>query len=296
MKIKRLVNKPFVKKGIQFFFNYLSDEQVINIQYRTVLKRKPNLKEPKRFTEKLQWYKLNYRTPLMTQCADKYLVREYIKEKGYENILVQLYKVCNSYEEIDFEKLPQSFVIKSNKGSGTNLFIQDKESVDLSNIREPIMSWNTVNTILMGREWAYKDIKHRIVIEEMLVDKSNTTSELNDYKFLCFNGSVKYIWVDTDRQTDHRRNFYDLEWNLLDVQSDYPLSKENIPKPGGFDYMVEIAETIAKDFPFVRVDFYWVNGKVYFGEITFYPWSGCVQFKPDSFDYRLGELFQLPKM
>jgi len=294
MKLKKLVNNPFVKECVKFFFRFLTDDQVINIQYKTVLKRKPDLKNPERFTEKLQWYKLNYRIPLMTKCADKYLVREYIQEKGFGDTLVKLYQVCESFEEIDFKKLPNSFVIKSNKGSGTNLFIKDKNSIDNNQISRSIKSWNTVNTVLMGREWAYKDIKDKIVVEELLIDKKNSNREINDYKFLCFNGEVKYIWVDTDRHIEHKRNFYDIKWNLLNIESDCPISNNDIEKPGGFDYMMRIAESIANDFPFVRVDFYWVNNKVYFGEITFYPWSGCVQFNPDNFDYELGGHFRLP--
>ncbi|MEK5427757.1 ATP-grasp fold amidoligase family protein [Cytobacillus sp. FSL R7-0680] len=294
MKLKKIVNTPFVKGSMRYLFKYLSDKQVINLQYRITLNRRLNLKEPKRFTEKIHWYKLNYRTSIMTQCADKYRVRSYIQGKGYEEILVKLYQVCDSYEDIDFASLPDSFVIKSNKGSGTNLFIKDKNKLNKSVIEKTIKQWKTVNTVLMGREWAYQNIKDKIVIEELLVDNSNKTSDINDYKFLCFNGKVEYIWVDTDRHDDHRRNFYNINWEKLNVQSDWPNTNNEILKPDGFEYMVQIAESIAKDFPFVRVDFYWVNGKVYFGEITFYPWSGCVKFVPDSFDYEMGDLFKLP--
>lgn len=294
MKLNKFVNNSLIKGLMKRIFHFLSDEQVINMQYRAVLKRKPNIKKPQRFTEKIQWYKLNYRNELMTRCADKYLVRRYIEEKGYKDILVDLFQVCDEFNEIEFSRLPTSFVIKSNKGSGTNLFIEDKNSIDKESIRKTIETWDTVNTVLMGREWAYKDIKPKLVVEELLVDKKNVTGELNDYKFLCFNGSVEYVWCDVDRHSGHKRNFYDLNWNLLDVESDCPKSDRSIPKPNGFNYMLEISKKIAKDFPFVRVDFYDIEGKVYFGEITFYPWSGCVQFTPDEFDYQLGDLLELP--
>ncbi|RXJ02254.1 carbonic anhydrase [Anaerobacillus alkaliphilus] len=297
MKLKDFVNNSFVKAFIKFTFSFLTDKQIIKLQHRTVLRRKLDLKNPQRFTEKIQWYKLNYRSALMTQCADKYRVRDYIIAKGYKDTLVELYQVVDGFEDINFEKLPKSFVIKSNKGSGTNLFIKDKGNIDLKSIEKSINRWKTVNTVLMGREWAYKNIRHKIVIEEMLEDSINPNESLFDYKFLCFNGNVKYIMLDIDRNSEHKRNFYDIEWNLLDIKSKLParnIASKSIPKPDGLKYMIEIAESIARDFPFVRVDFYWVNNKVYFGEITFYPWSGCVKFSPDSFDFHLGELFELP--
>lgn len=297
MKLSNLVNNTIVKSVIKFIFSFLNDKQIIKLQYRIVLRRKLNLENPKRFTEKIQWYKLNYRTELMTQCADKYLVKKYIHDKGFEDTLVKLYQVCENFNEIDFDKLPNSFVIKSNKGSGTNLFIKDKKSIDIKSLRNQVEKWNTVNTVLMGREWAYNNIKHKIVVEELLIDKNSNLGGLNDYKFFCFNGSIKYVLFDMDRGLDHKRNFYDDEWNLLNVQSIKPYRSRTevpIPRPGGFEYMKEIAMSIAKDFPFVRVDFYWVNGKVYFGEITFYPWSGCAQFSPDNFDYKMGNLLELP--
>jgi len=292
MTLKRIINNYFIKGLLKFIFVFLSDEQIIKIQHRVVLKRKLNLKKPQRFTDKIQWYKLNYRKPLMTQCADKYRVREYIEEKGFADTLVELYQVCETFEEINFEKLPKSFAIKSNKGSGTNIFVEDKGKIDKKHLQKEINSWNTVNTVLLGKEWAYENIKHKIVIEELLIDE-NTQSGINDYKFLCFNGEVKYIWIDTGRHNEHKRSFYDLNWNLLNVKTDVPSTKIPVDKPLGIDYMLEIAKKIAGGFPFVRVDFYWVNGQVYFGEITFYPWSGCVQFTPDEFDFELGRLLTL---
>lgn len=298
MKVKTILNKHSVKKVLNMLLKLLTDEQVVKIQHKLALGSKLNLNTPKRFTEKIQWYKLNYRDPLMTKCADKFLVRDYIKKKGYEDILVNLFQVCDNSSEIDFDKLPNSFVIKSNNGSSTNLFIKNKEKVDFNRIKEQVNSWNIVNTILFGKEWAYYNIEPKIVIEELLVEPENNQSELIDYKFYCFNGFAKFIAVDLNKSTVHNRNFYDLNWNLLDVETKLPKrvkSKHSVSKPDGFNYMLEIANSIAKDFPFVRVDFYWVNRKVYFGETTFYPWSGCVKFTPDNFDYEIGNYFTLPK-
>ncbi|MBR5295185.1 MAG: carbonic anhydrase [Clostridia bacterium] len=253
------------------------------------------MKNPQRFTEKLQWYKLNYRTPLMTQCADKYKIRFYLKDKGYEELSPELYQVCDNFDEIDFEKLPESFAIKSNNSSGTNVFIKNKAEMDLEKVRAEAAGWKKVKTISAGREWAYQDIEPKIVVEELLVSHDGTQKEsLNDYKFLCFNGEPKVLWVDVDRGVDHKRAFFDMDWNVLDITSNRTKSDKPIPKPYGLDKMLEVAKDIAKDFPFVRVDFYSLNEKIYVGELTFYPWSGCVQFTPDSVDFELGSYFKLP--
>lgn len=290
-KLRKYANNVVIKKIIEIVFHYMPEESIVKMQYRHVLNRKLNISRPVRFSEKIQWYKLHYQDPLMTQCADKYRVREYIEKKGFSKTLVKLYQVCDTFEEINFDNLPNSFVIKSNKGSGTNIFVKNKNELNFKKVKKQIRQWSTPNTVLLGREWSYKNIEHKIIIEEMLVADGNG---INDYKFLTFNGEVKFIWVDTDRQVDHRRNFYDIDWNLLNIQSDWPNTNYDIPKPQGFEQMIKIAEDIGKDFPFARVDFYWENNKIYFGEITFYPWSGCIAFTPDSFDIELGECFKLP--
>ena len=295
MLIKSLLNDS-QKRKLYKLLNILPDRMVVGLQYFASLGRWPNLKNPKRFTEKLQWYKLNYRVPLMTQCADKYRARFYIEEKGLSEYLPKLYQVCDSFEEIDFERLPQSFAIKSNNGCGTNIFIKDKSTIDYDEIKKIMSSWKQVNTICVGREWAYKDIEPKIVVEELLISNDGTqVDDINDYKILCFNGEPKYAWVDLDRHIEHKRNFYDADWHLLDVTTDCPTTNYAVDAPYGFDTMKSIAKLIAKDFPFVRVDFYSVNQKVYIGEMTFYPWSGCVQYTPDEFDFQLGEHFKLPQ-
>lgn len=286
---------PKLRRSLYGLLNLLSDKAVVRLQYYASLGRWPNLKNPQRFTEKLQWYKLNYRTPLMTQCADKYKIRFYLNDKGYGDFSPELYQVCDRFEEIDFDALPESFAIKCNNGSGTNIFVKNKAEMDLEKIAAEVATWKEVKTINTGREWAYKDIEPKIVVEELLVSHDGTQQDsLNDYKFLCFNGEPKAVWIDVGRHTDHRRNFYDLEWNQLEVVSDCPNTEESVPKPYGFEKMIEIAAGIAKDFPFVRVDFYSLNQKLYIGELTFYPWSGCVQFTPDSYDFELGSYFTLP--
>lgn len=294
MSIKDHMSKK-TRRSLYKILDILPDKTVIKLQYYASLGRWPNLKKPQRFTEKLQWYKLNYRTPVMTQCADKYKIRFYLKDKEYEDLSPELYQVCDTFEEIDFDKLPDAFAIKCNNSSGTNIFIKDKSKMNLDEIAEEVRSWKKVKTISAGREWAYENIEQKIVVEELLVSKDGTQKDsLNDYKFLCFNGEPKLLWVDMDRASNHKRAFLDLDWNMLDVTSNRTKTDEFIPKPYGFEKMIEVAKDVAKDFPFVRVDFYSLNEKIYIGELTFYPWSGCVEFTPDSFDFELGSYFTLP--
>ena len=144
-----------------------------------------------------------------------------------------------------------------------------------------------------GREWAYYGLKPGLIIEELLVNPENPDAGINDYKFFCYSGKVKYVVVDVDRYTQHKRNFYDRNWNNLHVSSDCPQANVDIPMPQNYESMLKIAEKLSEEFPFVRVDLYNVQGKVYFGELTFYPWSGYVQFLPDSFDYVLGDDFDI---
>ncbi|MFW6015507.1 MAG: ATP-grasp fold amidoligase family protein [bacterium] len=293
MSIKELIS-PSMRRKLYKILDFLPDKTVVKLQYRASVGRKLNLNNPVRFTEKVQWYKLNYRVPLMTQCADKYRMRSYVIDKGYGGNLPILYGVYDSFEDIKFNVLPKSFVIKCNNGSGTNIFIRNKADMDMRYVKSTVKSWKRVNTLSVGREWAYKNIPQKIIIEEFLISDESTDGSLNDYKILCFNGKPEYVWVDISRQSDHRRDFFDLEWNHLDVVSNYPLSSMPVSKPEGFETMLKISEDFANDFPFVRVDFYSIRGNVYIGELTFYPWSGCVKFIPDSFDFKLGNLFVLP--
>ncbi|ANU24790.1 carbonic anhydrase [Planococcus donghaensis] len=264
---------------------------MLKIQYRLKLKRKLNLKKPKRWTEKIQWYKAYYRNPLMKKCADKYEVREYINSKGLNNILNRLYGVFDNTDQIDFDALPNKFVIKTTNGSGTNILCNNKAELDREKVIKTLDLWLKRDSFTVGREWSYKDLVPKIIIEKFLEDKGNLFEGINDYKFMCFNGKAKYIVFDVDRQIDHKRNIYDIEWNFIDVVTDHPNFGDVVSKPEGLSEMLIIANKLAADFPFVRVDLYWVNNRVYFGELTFYPWSGYVQYTPEKFDITLGEQF-----
>lgn len=275
---------------------FLPDRIMLALQYWIKLGRRCGFDNPRRWTEKLQLYKMYYRNPILSQCVDKYRVRSYIKVKGLENNLVKLYGAFKSSKEIDIEKLPKSFVIKTNNGGGgLNVdLIMDKDAVDLKSIFAKYDKWiSDFKPIRVppGREWAYTGIKEAyILIEELLVNKNNPTAGIEDFKILCFQGEPKYIIVDKDRYSNHKRNFYDTSWKRINVTTDHEQFETPYPRPKNFEKMLEIARKLSLEFPFVRVDLYNVDGQIYFGELTFYPWTGYVQFLPDEFDFTLGKL------
>jgi hypothetical protein len=294
MDYKRILKNKEVRFRILQLLKFIPDEIMVKIQYKIKLGRNLNLINPKRFTEKLQWYKLNYHNTLMTICADKYGVREYVKSKGLDDILIDLYSVYDNPSDINFGSLPNKFVLKTNNGNGTNIFCNNKSKLSVDEVKKNLIYWMKQDFYLLGREWAYKNIKFKIIIEEFLQDRENIFNGINDYKFFCFNGRVKFIVVDVDRYVSHKRNFYNVNWNYINVSSDYPNIGDYITKPYALSDMIKIANRLSEDFPFVRVDLYYVNKKIYFGELTFYPFTGYVQFEPDEFDFKLGREFILP--
>jgi len=295
---KKLIRKRETRLKLLRLLDFVPDKTMIKLQYRIKTGRKLNLKNPRRFTEKLQWYKLYYRTPLMKQCADKYEVRKYVQSKGLRETLNDLFGVYESFEDIDFRKLPDQFVFKATNGAGglNVLFCKDKSKFQVEENRKLLEQWQQSKSYKSGgREWCYYQAKPRIIAERLLVNEQNPVAGIADYKFFCFNGVPLYVVVDVDRFIGHKRNFYDIHWNQIQVSSDCPNFAVPLPKPKGLDDMISVATDLSDEFPFVRVDLYYVSGRVYFGELTFYPWSGYVDFKPDEFDYRLGEAFFLLK-
>lgn len=294
------IYKKILSKKIRFtilkFLKFIPDKPMIQFQYWMKLHRKLNLKFPIRYTEKIQWYKLYYRNDLMPICVDKYRVREYIKSKGLSDILVKLYGVYDKAEDIPLDVLPKKFVLKTSNGSGTNIICKDKEKLSKAEIIEKVSKFLNQSSASAGREWAYAKGKPQIIIEELLEDSTNSGGFISDYKFLCFNGKPEYIVLDIDRFTNHKRNIYNIEWQDLHIASDCScIENRTFDKPINYDKMIEIVKILSEDFPAVRVDLYNINGHIYFGELTFFPWSGYVQFKPDSFDFEMGKKFNLPE-
>lgn len=291
--------KIFSKKArfaILRFFKFVPDKQMLQFQYWMKLHRRLNLNAPMRYTEKIQWYKLYYRNDLMPICVDKYRVREYIKSKGLSDILVKLYGVYDRAEDILFDTLPEKFVLKTSNGSGTNIICRDKSKLSQKDMIEKVNYFLKQSSASAGREWAYAKGTPKIIIEELLEDSTSLDGSVSDYKHLCFNGKPAYVVLDVDRFTNHKRNIYDINWHDLHVASDCPcIDNRKFDKPINYDKMIEIAKVLSEDFPAVRVDLYNINGHIYFGELTFFPWSGYVQYTPDSFDFEMGEKFVLPE-
>lgn len=291
MNYKKIFKSQKFRFAVLRFFSFVSDKTMLKWQYKLKLNRCLNWQNPTRFTELLQIYKARYRNPIMQKCVDKLAVREYVKEKGCSDILNELLGVFDDAKQIDFTKLPNKFIIKTTNGSGGEniLICRDKSRLKKEDFIDKVNGWLKLKTINAGREWAYDGIKEpKIIIEELLEDDSNLDGGIDDYKILCFNGEPKIVIFDCDRYIGHKRNFYDTEWNLLDVSSDCPNKQEAIAPPQNLAKMLSIAKVLSSDFPFVRVDLYNIKGMIYFGELTFYPWSGYVQFTPDAFDCQLG--------
>lgn len=271
-----------------------SDSEAIRKLYYSKSGRYPDLDDPRLFSEKLQWLKLHTRDLLMMKCADKYEVRKYIQEKGFGDILNDLIAVYDKVEDIRLERLPQRFVLKATHGSGWNIVCEDKDKMNWIPLRMIMQSWLKHNIFWNGREWPYKDMKHRIVCEKYLED---TSGQLTDYKFYCFGGEPKFLQVNMWRGTKrHVQNFYDLNWKLLPFGKDLaPCPDVNIPMPENFDRMITIARNLSSPFSYVRSDFYNVRGQIIFGEMTFFPASGMPDFIPAEYDAVVGDMLTLPE-
>lgn len=292
---KKIIKSRKLRFKILSILKFVPDKPMLKLQYYIKHKRRLNLKNPKRYTEKIQWYKLYYRNSLMPICVDKYKVREYVKSKGLEHILNQLYGVYNDIEKVDWNKLPDKFVLKVSNGSGTNFLCTDKSKVNIEEVKEKFKDFSAQSKTSAGREWVYHQLESTIIAEALLEDKAQQNNSICDYKFLCFNGKPHYIVYDVNRFTDHRRNIYDLNWVNLNIESDCKCYEKEIVPPDNLNEMIEVAKVLSEDFPAVRVDLYSIGGKIYFGELTFFPWSGYVQYNPDEFDFTLGEKFILPE-
>lgn len=286
------------------YYKNLSSErypQELSKWYHSVTGRQLNLNNPKTFDEKIQWMKLYDSTPLKTQLADKYLVRDYVAEKIGDKYLVPLHGVYDSFDEIDFEKLPHQFVLKANHGSGWNIVVCDKEEFDMKTAKKMFDRWMKTNfAYKAGLELHYKDIPPKIVVEEYL---ENNGGNLFDYKIYCFGGKATYIQYIGGRATDTtHEGWFDTEWNLMPFRGgNYPKYDTEIPKPSNLEELLLLSEKLASPFSYVRVDFYVLNdGTFKFGEMTFTPASGIHKLVSDDgmaseeVDLMLGYLIPTP--
>lgn len=292
-KIKKLLKNPIIAAEVLMhsrLMRIFPDKAFLKMAYRTYLRKKLNLDNPTTFNEKLQWLKLKDRKPEYTVYVDKYLVREHIKNTIGEQYLIPLLGVWDDPEKIDFDALPDQFVLKCNHNSGRGMCIcTDKSKIDINKVKKGLKKGLKENYYLSGREWPYKNVPRRIIAEKYMVDESGY--ELKDYKFFCFDGEVKALFIATDRgsKTEETKfDFYDAEFNHLPFTNGHPNANKEIKKPQSFEEMKRLAEVLSKGIPQVRVDFYDINGKVYFGELTFSHWSGFVPFVPEEWDYTFG--------
>ena len=273
-----------------------SDRQYIKYWFKNKMGYYPNLDNPTTFNEKLQWLKLYYRNPILTTLVDKYAVKKYVSDKIGEKHIIPTIGVWDHFDEIDFDALPDQFVLKCTHDSGGLVICKDKSKLDMQVAKEKIENSLATDFYKAGREWPYKNVKPRIIAEKYMEDESGY--ELKDYKFFCFNGSCEYFKIDFDRQKSHHANYFNRACELMPFGEVVcpPDYNRELKIPSNIGEMINKAEQIAVSInnAFVRVDLYNINGQVYFGEITFYPASGVGKFEPVEWDTIFGEQIVLP--
>lgn len=285
-------HNPVFKRSILFFAGLVPDKLYVKMIFRGKLGYKLNLKNPQTFNEKLNWFKIYNRQPLYTSLADKYAVKKYVADKIGEQYVVKNLGVWNSFDEIDFSSLPNQFVLKCTHDSSGALVCRDKSTFDMKAAKERVDFVMKMNYFYACREWPYKNIPHRIIADEFLDDGSGY--ELNDFKFWCFNGKPTYMYC-TVKAKDVYENFYDMDFNPVNIDHGFRRRDPEFEKPVAFELMKELAAKLSEGIPFVRIDFFYVNGKVYFGEFTFFDWAGLQPFNPYEQDLKLGKLIELPE-
>ena len=289
------MNFKILIRKLESILRFLPDETYLKLKYRYKMKRKLNLENPQTFNEKMQWLKIHDRKDIYTKLVDKYEVKKIIGEIIGEEYIIPTLGVWNKFDDIEFDKLPDKFVLKCTHDSGGLYICNDSTKFDIEQAREKITSSLKHNFFWSGREWPYKNVMPQIIAEPFIED--NELKELRDYKFFCFDGNVKVFKVDFGRFTEHHANYYDKNMQLLLLQEkEFPRDeKMKIIFPITIGKMIEMAESLSRGFSFVRIDFYDVNGHIYFGEITLYPNSGYGVIEPEEWDYKLGEWIKLPE-
>jgi hypothetical protein len=298
-KKKRLFSVPckYTELYSKRFGNLTREEikYLLEVQFECTVGYKLNLDNPKTYNEKIQWLKFNYHNPLLTKCADKVEVRKYIKEAIGEQYLIPCLGVYNSPDEIDFNKLPNQFVLKVNWGSKQNIIVKDKSKLNIDEAKTKLRNWlkPESNHYYYSFEWQYKDIQPKIICENLVIGNK----DLKDYKFHCCNGKYKRLLVvGAINKRKRFCNFYDKNLNILNLKDGGTIKFDEKVNLNNYSKMVELAEILAKPFPVCRVDFYEdINKNIYFGELTFTPGNGMDIFEPFEWDYKLGEDLILPE-
>lgn len=296
-KIIKYISSPdyrFVINAHKGLYDSMSDEEYLKRLFKSILGYPLDLEHPKTFNEKLQWLKIHDRQPVYTTLVDKYLVKDYIASIIGNQYIIPTIGVWDRFDDIDFRSLPKQFVLKCTHDSGGLVIVHDKKKMDIDKIKTKIIKSLNTDYYLQGREWPYKEVKKRIIAEQYMSihehNQSNMQEELLDYKLLCFNGKVRCSFVCSDRYSPSglKVTFFDEDWNVMPFERHYPKANYSISKPQNYEKMVELAEKICINIPFARIDFYEVDNKVYFGEVTLYPGNGFEEFTPRGWDDILG--------
>lgn len=287
-------NSRFRIKNKLGLYNNTSDEEYLKKLYKFRMGKELDLNNPETFNEKLQWLKIHNRNPLYTTMVDKYAVKKYVADKIGKKYIIPTLGVWDNVEDIAFNKLPKQFVLKCTHDSGGIVICKDKSVLDFNEAKKKLKKSLETNFFLKWREWPYKNVKRRIIAEEFLEDAN--ANELVDYKVLCFNGEPKIVEVHKGRfNGQHTTDNYDIFWNKTDIeQYDLPKSDEIMPKPAFLEEMLRLSKLLSKDLVHVRVDWYFANNRLYFGELTFFDGSGFNLFCGDA-DELLGSWIKLPK-
>lgn len=275
----------------------VDDEEFCKEQFEYRMGVPLNLDNPKTFNEKIQWLKINDRNPDYVKMVDKYEVKKYVANLIGEEFIIPTLGVYDTFDDIKFEELPQQFVMKCTHDSHSVVVCDDKDNFDMEGAKNKLENALKTNLYWKTREWAYKNVKPRIIVEKRMVDESN--KELKDYKYYCFNGIPKIMYIVSgrlDKNAECKSDFFDMEFRHLPIQQGYPNAKRHISEPCGFADMEMIARKLSANIPQVRIDFYNINGKIYFGEFTFYSFAGYKPFEPDEWDRKLGDWIILPEL
>ena len=276
------------------FYNKMNDKKYILKEWKIKMQDTCDIEEPKTFNEKLQWLKLYDRRPEYTKMVDKYEAKKIVSNIIGEEYIIPTLGIYEKFEDINFKKLPNKFVLKPTHTSGNVFICHDKEKINYKNLKKQVNKWLKRKYFYIHREWPYKNVKPRIIIEKFMEDKNN--EDLKDYKLFCFNGKVETILVCSNRNGSFKNtDFYNKNWELMPFTRENHCNNQNgIDKPKNLEEMIIIAEKLSNKIPFIRVDLYEINGKIYFGELTFFPSAGFEGFKPKEYDEILGNWLELP--
>ena len=287
-----------IREKIMYALKFLPDKLYLQIFYFSTTGKFINFKAPKGFNEKQQWLKVNNRRPEYTPLVDKLAVREHIDNVLGEGHFFPLLGKWDCFDDIDFSALPKQFVLKCNHDSGSTKVIKDKDVLtaeDFAQLKKSFDARIKEDFFYAGREYPYQGIKPCILAEQLMTDESNPEKSIEDYKFFCFNGEPKVMFVATDRSTDCRFDFFDMDFNHLDIVNIHPWADKPIAKPAMFEEMKEVAAKLSQGMPFVRIDLYELNGTIYFGEYTFFHGGGFRLCEPPEWERRLGDWIDLNK-